>query len=57
MSDLKDPRVLFAAERMLQPLNPAKFRPGYAAKWGMLANLAVALLGIQLVAALYPGRD
>ena len=41
---------------VLGTLSPAEFPPGYAAKWGMLVNLTVAVLGMLLVAALYLGR-
>ncbi|HWU82263.1 MAG TPA: DUF202 domain-containing protein [Methylophilaceae bacterium] len=42
---------------VLQTLSPDEFPPGYAAKWGMLVNITVAVLGLVLIAALYAGRD
>jgi len=38
---------------VLRTLTPDEFPPGYAAKWGLLVNLAVAILGLILVLALY----
>ncbi len=37
---------------VLRTLTPDEFPPGYAAKWGVLVNLAVAILGLILVLAL-----
>ena len=37
---------------VLRTLTPDEFPPGYAAKWGLLVNLAVAILGLILVLAL-----
>ena len=42
---------------VLKTLNPDEFPPGYAAKWGMLVNITVAVLGLVLIAALYAGHD
>lgn len=42
---------------VLETLNPDEFPPGYAAKWGMLVNITVAVLGLVLIAALYAGHD
>ncbi|WP_350283887.1 DUF202 domain-containing protein [Nitrosomonas sp.] len=33
---------------ILRTLTPNEFPPGYAAKWGLLVNLAVAILGLIL---------
>jgi putative membrane protein len=41
---------------VLRTLSPAEFPQGYGAKWGMVVNGMVALLGIVLIAALYLGR-
>jgi putative membrane protein len=41
---------------VLKTLNPAEFPQGYAPKWGLFVNGAVALLGAALVIALYVGR-
>ena len=41
---------------VLRTLGPAEFPQGYGAKWGMVVNGMVALLGIVLIAALYLGR-
>ena len=38
---------------VLRTLTPAEFPPGYRATWGMGLNLAVALLGLLLAAALW----
>lgn len=37
---------------VLRTLTPDEFPPGYAAKWGLLVNLAVAILGLILVLVL-----
>jgi putative membrane protein len=37
---------------VLRSLTPAEFPPGYAAKWCMAVNLAVAVLGLALAGAL-----
>ena len=37
----------------LRTLTPAEFPPGYAAKWGILVNLVVAMLGLALGLALW----
>ena len=118
MSDLKDPRVLFAAERtllawnrtslsliafgfaveragvfiqgsspspahdtiwlgvlfsvlgamtsaysarqyavVLSTLGPAEFPPGYAAKWGLVVNYVVAVLGAGITLSMFVGRQ
>lgn len=38
---------------ILRTLTPDEFPPGYAARWGLLVNLAVAVLGLILVLILY----
>lgn len=38
--------------RVLRTLTPAEFPPGYGARWGMLINTLVALLGLGLIIAL-----
>jgi len=38
---------------ILRTLTPNEFPPGYAAKWGLLVNLAVAILGLILTLVLY----
>jgi putative membrane protein len=37
---------------ILRSLTPAEFPPGYAAKWSLAVNLAVAVLGLALAGAL-----
>lgn len=34
---------------VLRTLNPAEFPPGYAARWGLVVNALVAVLGMFLV--------
>lgn len=41
---------------VLRTLTPAEFPPGYAAKWGLVVNTVVALLGVLLMAALIGWR-
>ncbi|BBL34005.1 hypothetical protein Nstercoris_00233 [Nitrosomonas stercoris] len=41
---------------VLQTLTPHEFPPGYAAKWGLLINLTVAVLGLILALALWLWR-
>lgn len=41
---------------LLKTLSPAEFPPGYGAKWGMVVNGIVALLGTVLIIALYMER-
>jgi len=41
---------------VLQTLTPHEFPPGYIAKWGLLVNLAVAILGFILALALWLWR-
>ena len=41
---------------LLKSLSPAEFPPGYNAKWGMVVNGIVALLGTVLIIALYIER-
>lgn len=41
---------------VLRTLTPAEFPPGYAAKWGLVVNSVVALLGVLLMAALIAWR-
>lgn len=38
---------------ILRTLTPNEFPAGYAAKWGLLVNLAVAILGLILALVLY----
>lgn len=47
--------ALFACRQyssVLKSLHAAEIPPGYNARWGMLINLVIALLGIALVASL-----
>ncbi|MGD9662350.1 MAG: YidH family protein [Porticoccaceae bacterium] len=37
---------------ILRTLNPAEYPPGYSARWGLVVNYIVALLGVLLVLAL-----
>lgn len=41
---------------LLKSLSPAEFPVGYNAKWGMVVNGIVALLGTALIVALYIER-
>ncbi len=41
---------------VLLTLSPAEFPPGYAAKWGLSVNVAVAVLGVLLIIILTIGR-
>jgi putative membrane protein len=41
---------------VLKTLNPAEFPPGYGARWGMVVNVVVAVLGFVLIAALFQAR-
>jgi putative membrane protein len=41
---------------LLKSLSPAEFPVGYDAKWGMVVNGIVALLGTALIVALYIER-
>lgn len=41
---------------VLKTLSPAEFPPGYGARWGMVVNGIVALLGGVLIVALYIER-
>ncbi len=41
---------------LLLTLTPAEFPPGYAAKWGLVVNAAVAVLGVFLIIILAIGR-
>lgn len=41
---------------VLRTLSPAEFPPGYSAKWGMVVNAVVALLGMGLIITLYIER-
>lgn len=40
----------------LKTLNPAEFPEGYGTRWGMLVNVAVAILALGLIVVLYIGR-
>lgn len=42
---------------VLKTLSQAEFPEGYGARWGMLVNVVVAILGVGLVVALYIGRS
>lgn len=42
---------------VLQTLGPAELPRGYAPRWGLIVNGAVALLGTVLIAALYIDRS
>lgn len=41
---------------VLMSLTPAEFPPEYSARWGLAVNLAVAILGLALAAALLVWR-
>ena len=41
---------------VLKTLNPTEFPPGYRARWGLVVNWIVALLGAALAVVLYLGR-
>ena len=41
---------------VLRTLSPAEFPAGYAARWGLGINIAVALLGLMLMVALVIAR-
>lgn len=41
---------------LLKTLHPAEFQPGHGAKWGLLLNALIALMGVALLAMLYAGR-
>ena len=41
---------------VLRTLTAAEFPPGYGARWGVLVNVVVALLGVVMVVVLYLGR-
>ena len=42
---------------VLKTLNPAEFPEGYEARWGMLVNVVVAILGVGLIVVLYIARS
>lgn len=42
---------------VLRSLTPAEFPPGYAARWGLIVNAAVALLGALLAVSLWYWRS
>lgn len=42
---------------VLRTLTPAEFPPGYAAKWGLMVNSAIAALGFVLALALWLWRS
>ena len=42
---------------VLRTLSPAEFPEGYEARWGMLVNVAVAILGVGLIVVLYIARS
>ncbi len=41
---------------VLRSLSPAEFPPGYAARWGLAVNVAVAVLGVLLIGVMAIGR-
>ena len=41
---------------VLKTLSPAEFPEGYEARWGMLVNVVVAILGVGLLVVLYIAR-
>lgn len=41
---------------VLRTLTPQEFPPGYAARWGMIVNLVIAVLGILLILILALGH-
>ncbi|MDO9470299.1 MAG: DUF202 domain-containing protein [Nitrosomonas sp.] len=41
---------------VLKTLSPAEFPEGYEARWGMLVNVVVAILGVGLIVVLYIAR-
>lgn len=42
---------------VLRTLSPAEFPEGYGARWGMLVNVVVAILGVGLIVVLYIARS
>ncbi len=42
---------------VLRTLSPAEFPEGYEARWGMLVNVVVAILGMGLIVVLYIARS
>lgn len=42
---------------ILKTLSPAEFPGGYEARWGMLVNVVVAILGVGLIVVLYIARS
>ena len=42
---------------VLKTLSPAEFPEGYGARWGMLVNAIVAILGLGLIVVLYIERS
>lgn len=42
---------------VLKTLSPAEFPEGYEARWGMLVNVVVAILGVGLIVVLYITRS
>ena len=42
---------------VLKTLSPAEFPEGYEARWGMLVNVVVAILGVGLIVVLYIARS
>jgi len=42
---------------VLRTLTPAEFPPGYAARWGLIVNAVVALLGALLAVSLWYWRS
>lgn len=41
---------------VLKTLTPSEFPPGYTAKWGLVVNLVVAILGVILALTLWQYR-
>ena len=42
---------------VLSTLGPAEFPPGYAAKWGLVVNYVVAVLGAGITLSMFVGRQ
>jgi putative membrane protein len=42
---------------VLRTLSPAEFPEGYEARWGMVVNVIVAILGVGLIVVLYTVRS
>ena len=42
---------------VLRTLNPIEFPPGYAARWGVLVNIIISVLGAFLAVGLFVWRE